>query len=76
MRKNKDFRRDPPAIDNTDSRSFEVICSLCGALIRSATTPGSEQMCLICHARILNDYLQELRKRSPDEGDSAGSAVK
>jgi len=43
-----------------------VFCSSCGALIRSSATADSEQMCLICHARMLNDYFQELRRR----GDS------
>jgi len=43
-----------------------VFCSSCGALIRSSATADSEQICLICHARMLNDYFQELRRR----GDS------
>jgi hypothetical protein len=39
---------------------FEVVCSWCGVVIRSNARATSEQMCLICHARILNDYFQKL----------------
>lgn len=42
--------------------SFNVVCSWCGAVIRSSTIETSEQMCLICHARMLNDYFQRLRQ--------------
>ena len=45
------------------SGHFDVFCSLCGALFRSSATAESEQVCLICHARMLNDYFQELRRR-------------
>jgi hypothetical protein len=41
---------------------FDVVCSWCGALIRSDATGESERMCLICHARMLNDYFQRLKK--------------
>jgi hypothetical protein len=41
---------------------FEIICSWCGALIRAGAEEDEEQMCLICHARMLNDYFQKLRK--------------
>ena len=47
--------------------SFNVACSTCGALIRANADANAEQMCLICHARMLNDYFQRLRK--PDGGD-------
>jgi hypothetical protein len=43
---------------------YDIICSWCGALIRSTTVELPEQMCLICHARMLNDYFQRLRKTS------------
>jgi hypothetical protein len=43
---------------------FEVVCSSCGAPIRSASNTDAEQMCLICHARMLNEYFHNLRKRS------------
>lgn len=44
--------------------AFDVVCSWCGAVIRSSTSETSEQMCLICHARMLNDYFQRLRQSS------------
>jgi len=43
---------------------YHVACSWCGAVIRSTTMELPEQMCLICHARMLNDYFQRLRKES------------
>jgi len=39
---------------------FKVVCSWCGAVIKSTTEACEEQMCLICHARMLNDYFQRL----------------
>jgi len=33
-------------------------------VIRSSNTETAEQMCLICHARMLNDYFQRLRQLS------------
>jgi hypothetical protein len=55
---------DSMGIEKPDN--FDVFCSSCGALFRSSATADSEQVCLICHARMLNDYFQELRRR----GDS------
>jgi hypothetical protein len=46
------------------SSELEVVCSWCGALIRSSSQADVEQMCLICHARMLNDYFQELRRQT------------
>jgi len=43
-----------------------VVCSWCGAIIRSNAEENEEQMCLICHARMLNDYFQKV-KRVSDE---------
>jgi len=43
-----------------------VVCSWCGAVIRSNAEENEEQMCLICHARMLNDYFQKV-KRVSDE---------
>jgi len=42
---------------------FNIICSWCGALIRTANMELPEQMCLICHARMLNDYFQRINKK-------------
>lgn len=44
----------------------EVVCSWCGALIRANAAANEEQMCLICHARMLNDYFHRLRKVSDE----------
>jgi len=44
----------------------QVVCSWCGAIIRSNAEESEEQMCLICHARMLNDYFQKV-KRVSDE---------
>ena len=46
--------------------AYNVICSWCGALIRSTNVESPEQMCLICHARMLNDYFQRVRKKATD----------
>jgi hypothetical protein len=42
---------------------YDIICSWCGALIRSTNIEMPEQMCLICHARMLNDYFQRINKK-------------
>lgn len=47
-----------------------VVCSWCGAVIRSNAGTDEEQMCLICHARMLNDYFQRLRKVSDERRTS------
>lgn len=52
-------------LGNAKPPVYQVICSWCGALIRSTNVELPEQMCLICHARMLNDYFQRLRKK-PD----------
>jgi hypothetical protein len=44
------------------SEKFNVVCSWCGEVIRSNAAEGAERMCLICHARMLNDYFQRLHK--------------
>lgn len=46
--------------------NHRVVCSWCGAVIRSNAEENEEQMCLICHARMLNDYFQKV-KRVSDE---------
>ena len=47
--------------------TYEIRCSWCGALIRSSAEELPEQMCLICHARMLNDYFQRIRKTSGEK---------
>ena len=44
--------------------AYDIVCSWCGAVIRSSNIESPEQMCLICHARMLNDYFQRLRQIS------------
>ncbi|HEX5965804.1 MAG TPA: hypothetical protein VFY51_07720 [Pyrinomonadaceae bacterium] len=46
--------------------NHNVVCTWCGAIIRSNADQNEEQMCLICHARMLNDYFQKI-KRVSDE---------
>jgi hypothetical protein len=41
-----------------------VVCSSCGALIRATHPADGDPLCLICHARVLNEYLHNLRERS------------
>ncbi|HEY3580133.1 MAG TPA: hypothetical protein VGK82_06295 [Pyrinomonadaceae bacterium] len=36
-------------------------------MIRSTNIETPEQMCLICHARMLNDYFQRLRQVSNEK---------
>jgi len=47
--------------------AYDIVCSWCGALIRSSNIETGEQMCLICHARMLNDYFQRLRQLSNEK---------
>ena len=48
-------------------RAYAVVCSWCGAVIRSSNSETPERMCLICHARMLNDYFQRLRQNSHEK---------
>jgi hypothetical protein len=51
---------------NNARASHNVVCSWCGAVIRSNAEETEEQMCLICHARMLNDYFQKVKKVSDE----------
>jgi hypothetical protein len=54
---------DPQANKPGNSKpAYDIVCSWCGALIRSSNIDTPEQMCLICHARMLNDYFRRLRQ--------------
>lgn len=57
--------------NNEKPRVYDVKCSSCGALIKSTIKSTHielpEQMCLICHARMLNEYFQQLNKKDADE---------
>jgi len=64
-------KRDDQSLHNNRAAvDFDVVCSWCGALIRSNAEIDEERMCLICHARILNDYFQRLRKVSDERRTS------
>src|ERR1700752_5354385 len=56
-------------LQNPKPPVYDVICSWCGALIRSTNVELPEQMCLICHARMLNDYFKRLRKTPQMDAD-------
>ena len=51
-----------PQINKLEKPAFNVVCSWCGAVIRSSNVETPEQMCLICHARMLTDYFQRLKQ--------------
>src|SRR6185295_14273124 len=57
---------------NVKPSAYNVICSWCGALIRSTSIELPEQMCLICHARMLNDYFQRINKKPRLHADKRG----
>jgi hypothetical protein len=52
------------ALAKFSANQFAVTCSWCGEVIRSDAPEKSERMCLICHARMLNDYFQRLHRAS------------
>jgi len=58
---------DPQAKLKHPKPAYDVICAWCGAVIRSSNVETPEQMCLICHARMLNDYFQRLRHVENDK---------
>lgn len=41
---------------NYGKQRFSVTCTWCGAFIRHASKKDSRGMCLMCYARMLNDY--------------------
>jgi len=60
----KNVRQKKTTDPRATASEFEGVCSSCGAPIRSTPQADAEQMCLICHARMLNEYFHNLRKRS------------
>ena len=44
-----------------------VICSSCGAVIGSSLSSEAAQICLICHARMLNEKFHSPKKRSDED---------
>jgi hypothetical protein len=65
------MNRDNPQLLGITPSNFNVTCSWCGALIRTNAAADAEQMCLICHARMLNDYFHRVKKL--DGGDNGHS---
>ena len=61
---------DPQNEKHAQRATYEIRCSWCGSLIRASTIELPEQMCLICHARMLNDYFQRVRKTSGEKRTS------
>jgi hypothetical protein len=55
-------------MDGTQPSGFAVICSWCNVVMRSNARDDAEQMCLICHARMLNEYFQTLEKEATRNG--------
>ena len=55
---------------NKARTNHHVVCSWCGAVIRSNAEENEEQMCLICHARMLNDYFQKVKRVSDERRTS------
>jgi hypothetical protein len=51
---------------------YEIICSWCGALIRSLPLSCRSRCALICHARMLNDYFQRINKKPRIHADKRG----
>jgi len=49
--------------DHDGDHSVTGICSVCGTTINGEASPRADQVCLICHARLLNDYFQRVRRR-------------
>jgi len=53
----------PQGDHDSDGPSVNTACSWCGTTIRTQVSLRGEQICLICHARFLNDYLHRIRER-------------
>ena len=46
-----------------EKRLAQAVCSRCGAIIKIETLKKADRVCLFCHARLLNEYLQLNRQR-------------
>lgn len=63
---NKVVRKSSNDLRSSDSQK-EVRCASCGVLIGLSTHAEVGQLCLICHARMLNEKLHILKKRSDED---------
>ena len=59
----REKRGDLPAAESQKP----ISCASCGALIRSNISDDVEQLCLFCHARMLNEKFHSLKKRSDED---------
>lgn len=59
---------------NQGASPHQVMCSWCGTTIRMNATKDTEQMCLICYARMLNENFHKIRTRR-EEGGHGGSGA-
>ena len=51
------------SVSGIPESEFQAMCSSCGVLIRSMHPDETDPLCLICHARVLNDYLHNRLER-------------
>lgn len=59
------------SVNRIHKSDHEVVCSECGGHIHSSARVEVEHVCLICHARMLNDYFHNLRKRSDEKRNTS-----
>lgn len=53
------------------TRQLATTCISCGLMITRKASGHEARICLICYARLLNDYFQRnLSLKSPDNGQS------
>ena len=63
----KELRKRASDLRTVSEATEPPMCSICGVLIRSSTHADVEQICLICHARMLNEKFHSLKKRSDED---------
>ena len=68
-RHKKSVRADSPV-----EAECEVMCSHCGTLMRFNSATADAQLCVICHARLLNQYFYDVRKRSDGKRNTPHAA--
>ena len=73
MGKNKRDKKDIRANPSVEPEC-EVVCSHCGTLMRFASVTADSQLCVICHARLLNQYFYNVRKRSDGKRNTPHAA--
>jgi len=56
----KRFKRAMSGTKKTADNKDPVVCSSCRVTIRMSSNGRIERMCLICHARMLNEYFRRV----------------